>query len=98
MNKPWTHPAKDQTLDLEKFKAQDPDDPRALGEGPCGEMHLEPVTVTDSNPNMKFSGNNYARWCDCKTCGLRLATYPKHGHTGRYSRRTNPAIVREALE
>ena len=61
-------------------------DPRALGEGPCRLTHTP-----------KEKGNQWARWTECKVCGLRM-TYMPYSHAPAGSTRMeNPGDVRAAL-
>ena len=98
--KPWVDPTEDPNLNLKLAIGQDPKDPRALGEGPCGNLHLEALTprATKAPVQAKVYGNAYARWMDCRACGMRLLYWPKGCHTGRYRRQSHPEIVREALD
>ena len=76
---------------------QDPNDPRSLGEGPC--THQTAVTdQAETVRNEHWGGNSAARWVDCGKCGLRLATWPKIGFTGRFTGEPSPRFVRNALQ
>ena len=78
---------------------QNPDDPRAVGKGPCGLFHgeLVPITIQEELHTMKWMSNGWARWADCSTCALRLLYFPKHGHIGKFRKQESPPHVDRAL-
>ena len=95
------HPAQDKTIDVNLFHAQDGLDPRCCG-GPCQQRHLRPAKPHGEDlPALEFrewSGNRYARWVDCRRCGLRLGTWPKLGYTGEKRAQVDPRWVLRAFE
>ena len=94
----WVHPIADTSIDKEFFKPQDPQDPRAQHQGPCGAEHttasLEDLPRTGKTI---FNANRYSRWADCNTCGLRLGFWPRQGHTGKFTKQVHPKVVEEAM-
>ena len=95
----WTAPADDKTIILAHATTHDPRDPRALGQGPCGDRHLEPLeaNIRHKIDGLKWSANQYGRWAICGMCALRLVYYPREGHVGRYRVNESAATVTTAL-
>ena len=66
-----------------------PLDPRTLGEGPCGQHHLEAPA---------FQSNQFACWRRCQRCSLRMEFHDKWNATGTHRRAGHtPGIIRRAL-
>ena len=91
-------PVKDPSLD-ETFLGVDREDPRYLGEGPCGKDH--PIVSAEFNPrtwDLLWGGNEYCRYAVCKDCALRLGYWGKHGAPMTYVKQDKPKHVRMALQ
>lgn len=41
--------------------------------------------------------NAYAKWADCKACGLRLSYVPREGYSGSTSKVEDPKVITMAL-
>ena len=96
---PWKAPAADPDVQTDFFFAQDARDPRAQGQGPCEADHDEPLTPRASRLTctVVYGANQSQRWCSCSRCGLRVGSWPKIGHTGKYNVTPNPGVVAKAI-
>jgi hypothetical protein len=65
------HPGVDNDCDHERFVPVKADDPRLLGEGPCGTLHELKSEGPQEVPTVSIHGNQFGRWVDCKVCALR---------------------------
>ncbi len=93
-------PCVDIEIDMSTVRAQDRDDPRAKGEGPCGEKHLDPLNLRAEDlviEDSRWGQNQWARWVACEKCALRLGYWSKHGASGRYREQVGPEVVKAAL-
>ena len=98
----WVTPEEDETLNLSSALGQDPKDPRALGEGPCGDRHKTPVTPRASGYPItgclgRWGQNQCGRWLECEVCALRLKYWPRQGYNGKYQEVVNPLWVTKAI-
>jgi len=91
------HPGVDNHCDHERFVPVKADDPRLLGEGPCGSLHELKSEGPQEVPNVSIHGNQFARWVDCKVCALRLGYWPRVGARGRPAGGPPPDTVRAAF-
>ncbi len=91
------HPGVDNDCDHERFVPVKADDPRLLGEGPCGTLHELKSEGPQEVPNVSIHGNQFGRWVDCKVCALRLGYWPRVGARGRPAGGPPPATVRAAF-
>ena len=91
------HPGVDNDCDHERFVRVKADDPRLLGEGPCGTVHELKSEGPQEAPNVSIHGNQFGRWVDCKVCALRLGYWPHVGARGRPAGGPQPATVRAAF-
>ena len=96
----WCHPADDPTVSLAGYVSQHDQDPRALGQGPCGDLHRNPLGPRTENcpAEVAWAGSQYGRWLDCCTCGMRLGYWPKEEYVGKYRIQENPHTVQLALD
>lgn len=94
---PACHPGKDKDCDHERFVPVKDDDPRLLGEGPCGTLHELKSEGPQEVPNVSLRGNKFGRWVDCKVCALRLGYWPRVGARGRPAGGPPPDTVRAAF-
>jgi hypothetical protein len=75
-------------LEPERKMGPDLEDPRYLGEGPCGKKHLE----------FQSGGNRYGKWKTCAKCALRLEYVPVEGASSENTKKRNPSTITAALE
>ena len=96
----WLAPIDDEKLVLEHAISQNSDDPRALGEGPCGRAHERPLDprLTTNLEMLKWGSNAYGRWADCEKCALNMLYYPKIGYLGKNKVNDPPEQVRLAIK
>ena len=91
------HPGVDNDCDHERFVPVKADDPRLLGEGPCGTLHELKSEGPQEVPKVSIHGNQFGRWVDCKVCAVRLGYWPRVGARGRPAGGPPPATVRAAF-
>ena len=108
MPKAWIHPLQDEDLDHSKLMLADPEDPRTMGEGPCGDLHqYDYINRTEyqqveaemkaANTKIEYHGNNQCRYAECSVCALRLAYWPRVGAVCTCINKANPEVVRRTL-
>ena len=91
------HPGVDNDCDHERFVPVKADDPRLLGEGPCGTLRELKSEGPQEVPNVSIHGHQFGRRVDCKVCALRLGYWPRVGARGRPAGGPPPDTVRAAV-
>ena len=100
----WKAPADDETIALRRFTAQDPQDPRVLGEGPCRNQHVLEILETfgqapEEQSSQEWGEHQHCRWVSCPRCALRLAYWSKKESSGHFRQPPlDHAKVRQALQ
>lgn len=97
----WEAPWEDSEVDIECFREADPRDPWIIGECLCADLHWETSKI-DKHCQSKektylWGANGSGHRADCTRCGVRLAYWPRRGHSGKCRVQVNPEVVSSAF-
>ena len=92
----------DGTLDHKRAIPAQPEDPRTLGHGPCGQSHKSEHSEQQlregvANGTFLQLGNQSACYIKCTRCALRVGYWHRHEATGEYRALWCPSTVTAAL-